>query len=308
LSLKNIFSKPEYIDGIGNIYPIKLKYYDDFIECSHLLYISKNHFEPNNIPLLELLFYSVEQFNLSKEDLIKKLEKLFSLVINKPIIYQEYENYFWFQIIDLVKKKFGDLIVLSLSHRDENGNYYWLCQCDCGSPPKNILGDDLINGITNSCGCSKDINQNKDDIFDEKSIISNHNYDNIRNIIMKQNLLFEQKVYKTELMNKWAEKAMKAKQKNAPNISLEDIITTVSVGCGKLFSDLEEYSIYQLYSDFFRLRKIMEHDSSVHFLCAGATNLKLQDFAESLNLYHNPYDDLFVSADKLTGLNKAIGK
>ena len=99
---------------------------------------------------------------------------------------------------------------------------------------------------------------------------------------------------------------MKAKQKNSPKITLEDIVSTVSVGCGKHYSDLQNYSIYQLYSDFYRLRKIVEHDASVHFLCAAAKDLKLQDFAESLDLYHNPYDDLFVDSSKLSGLNKVM--
>jgi hypothetical protein len=142
-------------------------------------------------------------------------------------------------------------------------------------------------------------------LIGEKGFISIHNYDVVREIIMKQNLIFEQKIYKTELMNKWAQKALKAKQKNAPKISMEDIITTVSVGCSKNYSDLENYTIYQIYSDFYRLRKLMSYDTNVQFKCVGA-DLTLEDYAEDLDLFHNPYDDLFVSADKLGGLNKAI--
>ena len=141
-----------------------------------------------------------------------------------------------------------------------------------------------------------------------KKYIDADNYEKIRFAIMKQNLMYEQKVYKTERMRKWAEKAMEAKQRKAPKITLEDMVSTVSVYCGKHYWDLENYTIYQIYFDFYRLRKKVEHNSGVHFLCAGAKDLELRDFAESLDLYHNPYDDLFVSADKLSGLNKAIGK
>jgi len=106
-------------------------------------------------------------------------------------------------------------------------------------------------------------------------------------------------------MNDWAQKALKAKQKNASKILMEDIITTVSVGTGKNYSDLENYTIYQIYSDFYRLRKMVEYDTNVQFKCVGA-DLKLDDYAEDLDIFHNPYDDLFVSSDKLGGLNKAL--
>jgi hypothetical protein len=146
-------------------------------------------------------------------------------------------------------------------------------------------------------------------LIGKDNIISHHNYDKIREIIMRQNLMFEQKIYKTKLMNQWAEKALKAKQKGAAKVSFEDIVSTVSVGCHKHYDDLKNYTIYQIFSDFYRYRKIEEHRSNIQYRAAGA-DITLQDYAEDLSadLYHNPYDDLFVSSDKLTGLNKAIKK
>lgn len=240
MSLKHILSQPEYIKDIGYIYPIKLKDYDEFTECSSLLYISKGHFQTIEYPLLTLLFMSKEHLGLSLEDLVYKFSKLFSLVTQKDVGFAS-----------------------RISNRFEGF------------------------------------------IIDNQNIISNHNYDKIREVIMKQNLMHEQKIYKTELMQKWAEKAIKAKQKTAPNISFEDIVSSVSVGCSKNYSDLENYTIYQIYSDFYRLRKMVDYDANIQFRCAGA-DLKFQDYAENLDLFHNPYDDLFVSADKLGGLNKAI--
>lgn len=34
---------------------------------------------------------------------------------------------------DLEGLVFGKLRVINLSHRTENGSYYWLCKCDCGN-------------------------------------------------------------------------------------------------------------------------------------------------------------------------------
>jgi hypothetical protein len=163
---KYILAQPDYMEGIGNIYPIKLKDYDKFQECSKLLYISKGNFiECDNIPLLALIFIYFEQLGLTEEELVISLENLFSLVLKETVKLKTDEKTVWFEI------------------------------------------------------------NNSD------NIINFNNYDVLRSVIMKQNLMHEPKIYKTKLMNQWAEKALKAKQKNAPKITLEDIVSTVSVGC-----------------------------------------------------------------------------
>lgn len=53
---------------------------------------------------------------------------------------------------DLSGEKFGRLLVLEVSYKDNNGHYYWKCQCDCGKI-KNILGTHLLRKNIISCGC-----------------------------------------------------------------------------------------------------------------------------------------------------------
>lgn len=53
---------------------------------------------------------------------------------------------------DLTGQKFGRLTVL---HRDESkpkGKVYWVCQCECGNI-KSVMSQNLIKGMTKSCGC-----------------------------------------------------------------------------------------------------------------------------------------------------------
>lgn len=50
-------------------------------------------------------------------------------------------------MIDLIRKRFGRLIVIEYT-----GRYKYLCQCDCGNK-KIIYGYSLKNGDTKSCGC-----------------------------------------------------------------------------------------------------------------------------------------------------------
>lgn len=53
---------------------------------------------------------------------------------------------------NLIGKRFGKLTVIKRMHKDEHGNYYWLCLCDCGIE-KIIRGTSLISKHTQSCGC-----------------------------------------------------------------------------------------------------------------------------------------------------------
>lgn len=54
--------------------------------------------------------------------------------------------------IDLTGKRFGRLVVLEKSDRNNLQEVQWLCQCDCGVV-KAIVGARLRQGRTTSCGC-----------------------------------------------------------------------------------------------------------------------------------------------------------
>jgi len=53
---------------------------------------------------------------------------------------------------DLTNKKFGRLIVLSLSHISKNRDRFWNCECFCGNY-KIVSGISLIHNRIKSCGC-----------------------------------------------------------------------------------------------------------------------------------------------------------
>lgn len=52
---------------------------------------------------------------------------------------------------DLTGKKFGKLLVLSLTGKRRRG-YYWRCLCDCGNII-DVVSSALASGNTKSCGC-----------------------------------------------------------------------------------------------------------------------------------------------------------
>ena len=61
-------------------------------------------------------------------------------------------------ITDLTGQRFRSLVVLGFDRRDQAPNgtrkYFWHVQCDCGAT-KSVLGANLRQGVTGSCGCQE---------------------------------------------------------------------------------------------------------------------------------------------------------
>lgn len=55
-------------------------------------------------------------------------------------------------VVDITGQKFGQLTVLERNGSSNTGVAEWKCQCDCGNIVT-VLGSNLRNGHTKSCGC-----------------------------------------------------------------------------------------------------------------------------------------------------------
>lgn len=235
-SIKNILGSPVTVEGVGDLFPVKVKDYEEFQLCSYPLYYSKAHFKnTEQFSLLDLIIYGIRDDNV-----ILSLERLFSLVMKKEVFFVSAENQYGF-------------------------------------------------------------------LIDEDHAINASNYEQVRQTIMKQNILHEQKVYENPLVQQWAEKVMAARAKSSNNLTLEDMITTVSVYKGLSYVEIADMTYYQLYADFQRIGKFKGYDTSIQMVCAGAKDVKVESYADSLEMYKSPYDDLFVNSGKLNDLNNAMG-
>lgn len=63
---------------------------------------------------------------------------------------------------DLTGQKFGKLTVVARSDKkDSSGNYYWLCNCECGTTNHEVSGHHLKGGRILSCGCLRSRGEEK---------------------------------------------------------------------------------------------------------------------------------------------------
>ena len=58
------------------------------------------------------------------------------------------------KLIDITGKRFGMWTVLNRSYKDETGQWFWSCKCDCGTV-RDVCGTSLRSGISKCCGCTR---------------------------------------------------------------------------------------------------------------------------------------------------------
>lgn len=231
-------------------------------------------------------------------------------LFGEPFLIKGIGNVYPIRLIDWEKfESVVPVILQSEKHFETNGDYPLLDILIRGiSDEKIVISLEIIFRLALRNDDVKfvvyDFDKYKFQIDDEHSITA-ENFPLIRNVIMQQNILFEPKIYKNKEVQKWAERVLAARGKNAPNITMEEMLSTVSVFTGKHYSDLKDYTIYQLRSDFNRICKIKEYESQSMLFAnpyADLSKFKMEHFAEKVDMYKNPYDDVFKDKGQMKKL------
>lgn len=98
--------------------------------------------------------------------------------------------------LNLIGQTFGKLTVLQRTKRTLQGQWFWLCQCECGNI-KEIRQSSFKHGSTVSCGCyRKSIYHNK---LSGNSAAFNSLYLSLKNRAKKKELIFNisKKIFKS---------------------------------------------------------------------------------------------------------------
>ena len=229
MSLCHILGTPMTVSGVGPVYPIRIKDFEEFAMLQHIItdYNIKTLKLDEDINLFEFLLFT-DIANGCKDNIIN-----------------------------------GITTILQLVTRNNNVIF------------------DVQKGIF---------------IIDQDHCLNSSNYEDFRQAVMKQNILFEPIVYPNEVMRIWAEKAKAAKAKKEKPITLEGVIRTVSVFTGKHYKDIAEYTIYQIFSDFYGVRKIKDFDFTTLLISQGA-KINLSDYAEDIDMFKHPDENLFKNQE-----------
>lgn len=132
--------------------------------------------------------------------------------------------------------------------------------------------------------------------------INSDNFDTLRQIVLKMCLIKEPKVFKDKLTQKWYEKALIAKRKKSPEITMEDIIITISQDMKMSFNEIAELNIFQLYSYYYRINHVENYKAITIFRTCSTGKLPNVNYSDGvLNqlLKEETLDDYTISADSI---------
>ena len=131
---------------------------------------------------------------------------------------------------------------------------------------------------------------------EEKIKIDSNNFNVIKQIILKMNLLKEARYHEREIDKMWEEKAMLAKEKNSPKLEIGEIMLIVSQDMKWDLNYINnELNIFQLYAYYYRICKVDDSAKTSMFACVSSS-IKPTPFVRGVyeDLYRDPYDDLNV--------------
>lgn len=221
--------------------------------------------------------------------------------------YKEFEKYIKFFLFS--KKHYG---------LDNNDNLYEfiiamnLAKLKSDNKNKDITNDELLIMTLGDMGrafsliCRETISYNEEE-FKNGDIsfanntgsisISRNNFEKIRQIILKQNVIKEPKIFANATEQRLGEKYMLAlrKKSNGKTISeLGEMANLISCSTGKTYEQLYEQNILQLYADFYRCASIESYKANVLFRTVSDT-VKVNEYTEEIisNLYSDPYKDMW---------------
>lgn len=297
--LNNYFMKSTCVPYLGEVYPIKLPEYEEFKSLANKYIISGRKWFTNifKYPKDEFIldYYvkmALELHRMSSEyEYIKYLEenkneleeyiKDNNLEIDKLIDYggnientlnQVYAIY----SIEEIEKLFSMLMRKKVTYEQ--------------------ISYDMENGLV-------------DYIFniegDEKNKITKYNFEELRKVVMEQNLLYEPLTSPSEEGNQIIQEAIEALSKKGIDTELESICSVVSVAKGIGDDELYNYTYYRLMVDFESVVRINDNIFIYLLRSQGCDDAMPVHLAQKMEVDKNPYDGL-IRKYKASSLDKRL--
>lgn len=138
---------------------------------------------------------------------------------------------------------------------------------------------------------------------DRTIIVNKGNYELIRKIILKQNLINEPKIFEDEIEEKLAQKYLNAQRKNNKGISgMGEIANLVSCCTGKSYEQLYNQNVMQLYTDYYRCINT-ENFKTTSLFRTVSDKVDIVNFTQEVTsaLFQDPYAGMWKDRSQIFG-------
>lgn len=142
-------------------------------------------------------------------------------------------------------------------------------------------------------------------IFDQEDImkkINEENFDDIRNLVLAMNAMSEEKASPNPEIQKWLDKSKKMNSGNS--LTLSDIAVIVSGYKKCSYKEIIDYTLIQLYSDFYQCGSFINYFTSSLFATV-APKIEITPWANKIDI--NKKDTHSLKRSEYENLRKNIG-
>lgn len=120
---------------------------------------------------------------------------------------------------------------------------------------------------------------------DSLSKINESNFDYYRKLIMRMNVLKEEKINPNPEIQRAIERSKRLKVAEGDRITFADIVSSVVGYNGLSYKDINEFTLYQLYMTYYRIANIKNYDTSTLFATVSAEKINIESWSKHINLF-----------------------
>ena len=134
--------------------------------------------------------------------------------------------------------------------------------------------------------------------------INRLNFDTLKPVIMRQNLLFEPLIANNDIAQQIIDDAITRMSRQGDKVELESMIACVSIVKGIHPKELQDYSYYQLRADY-EVSQRIENNRFIHLYRSQGDKQEPTSLISPLTIHENPYgfDKLFAKVDAEREMN-----
>ncbi|WP_080845557.1 hypothetical protein [Cytobacillus gottheilii] len=142
-------------------------------------------------------------------------------------------------------------------------------------------------------------------LFNDENIlleVTKENFDYYRKLVMTMNCLKEEVINPNPEIQAAIERSRRVKSQEGEKLEFSDIVTSVVGYNGLTYSDINEFSLYQLYMTYYRIAQFKNYDTTTLFATVSADKIKIDSWSKHINLYED--EKYAITQDEF---NNAIG-
>ena len=272
--LDDYFMKPYLIDGIGDVYPINIFNYERFRQLASKYIIQgintlHNIYKvPKNTNVLD--YFVDTAIRMDKE--IIKLNEAKGYIPNNEQEKNQYDELM--KLLDLYNS--GKVVTYLIKELEE------------------LFSMVLQKQVKFYCDLENPLDNYYFKIEDEELFITKENFNELKEVIMWQNILFEPPTSPSKIGNELIQQTIEVEfGKNGDSGNLASICSIVSVNSGVSDEQIKKYSYYRLMYDFASINR--QHGNIFTFMLRsqGCNEAVISDLSQSIDLHNNPYDIIF---------------